>query len=135
MTKIASFITLPVIGLLIAGGIGLTPFLSFMRDLDKKTFDHDVDFYYAVRHRDETLFFNEITAQAFKHPRLKLYPRYSASGGSLTVDEIVRTAGGNVSGHHIYMCGPYPMLQAFEKKFLAAGVPTINIHYEEFNFR
>jgi ferredoxin-NADP reductase len=51
------------------------------------------------------------------------------------VAEIVKNAGGNISGHHIYMCGPLPMVQAFEKKFLEAGVATGNIHYEEFNFR
>ena len=28
-----------------------------------------------------------------------------------------------------------PMVQAFERKFLAAGVPAGNIHFEEFNFR
>jgi ferredoxin-NADP reductase len=33
------------------------------------------------------------------------------------------------------MCGPLPMVQAFEKKFLEAKVPAANIHYEEFNFR
>ena len=31
--------------------------------------------------------------------------------------------------------GPLPMVQAFEKKFLALGVPANYIHYEEFNFR
>jgi len=33
------------------------------------------------------------------------------------------------------MCGPLPMVQAFEKKFMEAGVPAENIHFEEFNFR
>jgi len=33
------------------------------------------------------------------------------------------------------MCGPLPMVQAFEKKFIEAGVPVENIHFEEFNFR
>jgi ferredoxin-NADP reductase len=51
------------------------------------------------------------------------------------VDEIAKNAGGNISGHHVYMCGPLPMVQAFEKKFLEAKIPAANIHYEEFNFR
>jgi predicted ferric reductase len=33
------------------------------------------------------------------------------------------------------MCGPYPMVQVFERKFREQGVPARQIHFEEFNFR
>lgn len=118
----------------IAGGIGLTPFLSFVRDMDG-TLDHDIDFYYTVRHRDEALFYNELVAAAQQNQNLKLHIRFSATGGSLNVEEIVRDAGGNVNGYHIYICGPFPMIQAFERKFISLGVPANQIHFEEFNFR
>ena len=118
----------------VAGGIGVTPFLSFIRDMDGNL-AQDVDFYYTVRHREEAVFVDEIEAAAKKNPRLKAHIRFSSTDGSLTVDEIVKNAGGNISGHHVYMCGPLPMVQAFEKKFLEAKVPAANIHYEEFNFR
>jgi predicted ferric reductase len=94
-----------------------------------------VDFYYTVRHREEAIFVDEIEAAAKKNPRLKAHIRFSSTDGSLTVDEIVKNAGGNISGHHIYMCGPLPMVLAFEKNFLEAKVSAANIHYEEFNFR
>jgi predicted ferric reductase len=118
----------------VAGGIGVTPFLSFIRDMGGNL-AQDVDFYYTVRHRDEAIFVDEIEAAAKQNPRLKARIRYSSTDGSLTVDEIVKNAGGNISGHHVYMCGPLPMVQAFEKKFLEVKVPAANIHYEEFNFR
>ena len=118
----------------VAGGIGVTPFLAFIRDMDGNL-AQDVDFYYTVRHREEAIFVDEIETAAKKNPRLKTHVRFSAIDGSLTVDEILKNAGGNISGHHVYMCGPLPMVQAFEKKFLEAKVPASNIHYEEFNFR
>jgi len=118
----------------IAGGIGLTPFLSFLRDMDGNL-NHDVDLYYTVRHKDEGLFLDEIEAAAKKNARLKAHIRFSATDGSLTIEEIEKNSGGNVSGYHVYMCGPLAMVQAFEKKFRALGVPAKNIHYEEFNFR
>lgn len=118
----------------IAGGIGLTPFLSFIRDMNGNL-AHDVDFYYTVRHPEEALFVDEIKAAAEKNPRLNVRIRYSATEGSLTVEDIVKNSTGNISDHHIYLCGPLPMIQAFESKFLALGVPQSNIHYEEFNFR
>ena len=118
----------------IAGGIGLTPFLSFMRDMDGNL-AHDIHLYYTVRHKEEALFLDEIEAMAKKNPRLKPHIRFSATDGSLTIDDMVKNAGGTVDGYHVYMCGPLPMVQAFEKKFLSLGLPISNIHYEEFNFR
>ena len=118
----------------VAGGIGITPFLSFLRDL-KTELAHDVHFYYTVRHPEEAVFKDEIEAIAKQHPRLKTHIRFSSQHGSLSVDEIVKNAGGDAASHHIYMCGPFPMVQAFEKKFIESGVPGGNIHFEEFNFR
>jgi len=118
----------------IAGGIGLTPFLSFIRDMNG-SLQQDIDFYYTVRHAEEALFLDEIEAAAKKNPRLKAHVRFSSRDGSLNVDDIVKNAGGSIQAHHIYMCGPLPMVQAFEKKFQALDVPAENIHFEEFNFR
>lgn len=118
----------------IAGGIGLTPFLSFLRDMDGRL-DKDVDFYYTVRHKEEALFLDEIEAAAKANPRLKPHIRFSATDGSLSVDEIAKDAGGSLGDRHIYICGPLPMARAFEKKFLSLGVPKGHIHFEEFNFR
>ena len=118
----------------VAGGIGVTPFLSFIRDMNDDL-NHDVDFYYTVRHREEAVFVDEIKEIAKKNPRLKAHIRFSSTDGSLTIEDILKNAGGNIREHHVYMCGPLPMVQAFEKKFLEAGAAAENIHYEEFNFR
>jgi predicted ferric reductase len=118
----------------VAGGIGVTPFLSFLRDLGTDL-KHDVYFYYTVRHPEESIFVDEIKSIVKKHPRLKNHIRFSAKDGSLTVDDILKNAGGDLRSHHIYLCGPLPMIQAFKRKFLESGVASGNIHYEEFNFR
>ena len=118
----------------IAGGIGLTPFLSFVRDMDGHL-QHNVDLYYTVRHPEEAIFVDELENAAAKNPNLKVHIRYSAKEGSLTIEDIVKNAGGNIGGYDVYLCGPLPMMQAFEKKFMDLGLPKNNIHYEEFNFR
>jgi predicted ferric reductase len=117
----------------IAGGIGLTPFLSFLRDLD--VLERDVTFYYVVRHSEEALFLDEIEAAAKRHSRLKVHVRFSAAEGSLSIEEVVRNAGGEIREAHVYLCGPLGMIRAFEDGLRRAGVPAGNIHYEEFNFR
>jgi predicted ferric reductase len=118
----------------VAGGIGLTPFLSFIRDMDG-ALSRDVDFYYTIRHTEEALFLEEIETADVANPRLKTHIRFSAVDGSLTVGEIVKNAGGDLRDYDIFLCGPLPMVQAFTKKFREHGVPGKNIHYEEFNFR
>ena len=118
----------------LAGGIGVTPFLSFIRDMNG-SLAHDVDFYYTVRHPEEALFVDEIRAAAERNPRLKPHIRFSATEGSLTMDHILSNTNGNIKDYHVYLCGPLPMIQAFEKKFLELGLPPNQIHYEEFNFR
>ena len=118
----------------IAGGIGITPFLSFIRDMDGGL-AHDVDFYYTVRHPEEALFLDEIRAADERNPRLKTHIRFSATEGSLTIDHILKKIHGHVKDYHVYLCGPLPMIQTFEKKFLALGLPKGQIHFEEFNLR
>ncbi len=118
----------------LAGGIGLTPFLSFLRDMDGKLV-HDIDFFYTVRHPEEALFLDEVKAAVEKNPRLRTHVRFSAVEGSLTMEHILQNVRGDLKEHHVYMCGPLPMIQAFERKFLELGTPPSQIHYEEFNFR
>ena len=118
----------------LAGGIGLTPFLSFLRDMDG-SLAHDIDFFYTVRHPEEALFLDEVKAAMEKNPRLRAHVRFSATEGSLTMEHILQNVRGKLKDYHVYLCGPLPMIQAFERKFLELGTPPNQIHYEEFNFR
>ncbi|MBI5349299.1 MAG: ferric reductase-like transmembrane domain-containing protein [Chloroflexi bacterium] len=117
----------------IAGGIGVTPFLSWVRDLDN--LDREIHFYYTVRAENDALFWDEFNAAAQKHSRFRATLNVSAKDGSLTADKIVANIKGDIKGKHFYMCGPAPMTEAFQKKFIGLGVAESQIHFEEFNFR
>lgn len=117
----------------IAGGIGVTPFLSWIRDFGD-TLEHEVDFYYTVRTKEEALFLDEIDAAARRHGSFRADVRFSTKDGSLTVEQIVN-AKGRLTNEHIYLCGPIQMIEAFQKAFRRLGVPATRIHFEEFNFR
>jgi len=117
----------------IAGGIGVTPFLSWVRDFDQV--DRDIDFFYTVRSDIDALFWDEFNAASQRQSRFRATLNVSSKGGSLTADKILSSIKGNVTGRHIYMCGPVPMTEAFQKAFMAKGVPEKQIHFEEFNFR
>jgi predicted ferric reductase len=118
----------------IAGGIGVTPFLSFIRDVQGNLY-RDVDFFYTVRTREEALFLDEIIAAGRKIPSFRPHVRFSLEEGSLSMDDILKQTGPVLQDHHLYMCGPLGMLSSFAEKFNQLGLPTAHIHYEEFNFR
>jgi predicted ferric reductase len=118
----------------IAGGIGITPFLSWIRDFTGML-DREIDFYYTVRTREEALFLDEIHAATQQHKSFRAHPTYSAQDGSLAVEKILATSNGKIADKHIYMCGPFRMTDAFQREFRRLGVPAASIHYEEFNFR
>jgi ferredoxin-NADP reductase/cytochrome c553 len=116
----------------IAGGIGLTPFLSMARGLG----DHDrldVDFYYCVERADEAHFLDELEAIAARHPgfRVALVPR--DQDGFLSVDRLA-------AEHHdlehadVMICGPPAMIESLRAQLVAAAVPQEQIHAEEFGF-
>jgi ferredoxin-NADP reductase len=47
----------------------------------------------------------------------------------------ILAATGDLDAIHVYMCGPIPMINTFERQFRRMGVPATAIHFEEFSFR
>lgn len=117
----------------IAGGIGITPFLSWIRDLDHEL-SHEIDFYYTVAVPEEALFVDEIERAAQKHKSFRAHVSNTSKDGRLTVDRIIASSG-EPAGKDVYMCGPIRLVEAFRDSFKIKGLKDDNIHYEEFNFR
>lgn len=118
----------------IAGGIGITPFASWVRDFGG-VLHFDIDFFYAVRSREEALFWEEFETAAQKFPNFRPHLNLSSTDGSLTLEKVHAAVQGDFKKKEIYMCGPIGMVYAFSEKLRGAGVSARQIHYEEFNFR
>ncbi len=121
----------------IAGGIGITPFRSWIRAFPtEQPMEFDIDLYYTVRSEDEALFLDEIRTAATQHPSFRPHIIYSQRDGSLTMEHIVETSGGGtIVAKDVYMCGPSGMTQSFQHSLRKLGVPPIHIHFEYFTFR
>ena len=117
----------------VAGGIGLTPFLSWLRGFDGPG-TREIDFFYTLAVPAEALFLDEIEDAAKRNPAFHPHIHYTSQDGRLSVKKIGQ-AGGAVKDKDIYMCGPIGMVLAFRQAFIEDGVRPANIHYEEFNFR
>jgi predicted ferric reductase len=117
----------------VAGGIGITPFLSWMRDFNG-TSPQQIDFFYTVNVPAEALYLDEIEKAVNINKNFKPHISFSSQDGRLSAQKIVEASGETV-GKEIYMCGPFGMVMAFRDAFVAQGVSAANVHYEEFNFR
>jgi predicted ferric reductase len=123
----------------IAGGIGITPFMSWMRDFESNSTPsaraggREIDFFYTTAVPEEALFLDEIK-KAEAHTGFRARISHSTRDGRLSADKVIADSG-DPAGKDIYMCGPVQMVEAFRNAFVAKGVPPGKIHYEEFNFR
>lgn len=117
----------------IAGGIGITPFLSWLRALDEHAPPGRADLFYSTQ--GEAPFADEITAIAHDHPGLRVHLHDTSAAGYLTPDEVLAHAGGDPRELSIFLCGPGPMVDQFVRRFRQAGVRARNIHREHFDWR
>jgi predicted ferric reductase len=116
----------------IAGGIGITPFLSWIRSLDG-SFDRGVELYYSVRRRADALHLDEIHAAVRQHPTLHAKVVETDGEGLLTAEKV---ANGHLLGDvWVYMCGPPPMMAALAEGFRALGIPASRVRWEQFDIR
>lgn len=116
----------------ISGGIGVTPFLSWLRD---GAIESHVDFFYTVRHSDDAVFADEIISLTADAPNLQFHLNVSSQSGSLTPEQVAETVGDELDEASVYLCGPIGMIQAFERGLTQSGANPRSIHYEEFSFR
>ena len=117
----------------IAGGVGITPFISWIRSLPD-VLDRDVAFYYSVNHADEAIYLDEIKAAADTRPSLRFHLVDSSKDGYLTADVAVSDIAEPTLAS-VYMCGPPSMMAAMSAGFRSKGIPRSQIRWEQFNIR
>jgi predicted ferric reductase len=117
----------------IAGGIGVTPFMSWIRAFDQ-TFERRVDFYYSVAREADAIYLDEINDAAARHPTFHPHVVDSEREGLLTAE---RAMGGHPrpADVWVYMCGPPPMTAALAKGFRRLGIPPARVRWEQFSTR
>ncbi len=118
----------------IAGGVGVTPFLSALRAM---TPDHGkaIHIYYGVREAKEALFFDEMRQIAQQIDGVQIHRLESNEGEFITIDGLRADLNGGWTQWEYYLCGPKPMIEAMKRGLRAEGVRAGRIHNEEFDMR
>lgn len=103
---------------LVAGGIGVTPYHSMLLQFDHDGKMPDIELLYA--NRDENFVFNdEFTSLEDKYPNFQI--RKFAGDRRIEAEDLKPYA--DDQSKIIYLSGPEPMIEAFEKNLQDMGVP------------
>ena len=118
----------------IAGGLGIAPFLSWLRALEEDPAPGQIDFFYSAADGGAA-FVDELDAIALTHEELRIHLVNTSIDGRLTAAQALATAGGDPSAFSVFLCGPEGMVHSFQTQLRHAGVPAKAIHREYFNWR
>jgi len=114
-----------------AGGIGVTPFLSMARSLDGSA--RSIDFYYCVEHQPEAHFLDELREIARSRDDFRVAVVARDTDGFLTAERVAREHEDLLSAD-VLICGPPAMIDNLRSQLRAFGVRDERIHAEEFGF-
>ena len=115
----------------IAGGIGITPFLSMAKSFAKDN-GYEATLYYVVKVHKEAIFLSLLHQCSQNSPNLKVVPFYTKTAGHLTANIVAQDIP-DFATHDIFICGPKPMMTSLRTQFNNLGVRNGHIFSEEFS--
>lgn len=116
----------------IAGGIGITPFLSMARSLKDESYK--IELYYSVNSAEEAVFSDELSKISSVNKNFKLIAWYSKESGRLN-GEIISKLSEGLDGKDIFLCGPPIFMKSLREQFVKMGIKEERIHWENFSFK
>lgn len=130
--------------LFLAGGIGITPFLSILRDYSEKKRNGAITLLWSVRNKNEAFARDELLTIASLLPGLVVRilvtgePSFGIGVPDSRIDgPILREALARFSsaqGTEAYICGPDAFRRSVQDLLLETGFPGEDIFYEAFSF-
>lgn len=108
--------------ILVAGGIGITPFLSYLYELERDNMEFEL--HYCFRDGTNAAYVDELR-ERIGH-RLHVYD--NALDQHLSVEQLVTQQDKNC---HLYVCGPQPLINAVIEQG-NAHLSAQQVHFENF---
>lgn len=118
----------------IAGGVGISPFIAWLKDLESPALDNVTLFYFFTPGREfpSARFVSELA-------RERGAESVAVSGGPMSVEFVQRFAAiagaAGPNALNVSFCGPKGLLQRVQQLMREHGIPDSNIQYEYFDFR
>lgn len=116
----------------IAGGIGITPFLSKAHSLKYSKLSPRIEMFHFAKTEAEAIERAELDIIEQGHKAFDYTCLPEAKFGIISLKDIVAQLG-PLDEYAIYMCGPPPMLRAYDAQAKELGIHN-QLHYEEFSY-
>ena len=110
--------------ILIAGGVGITPFIAQLEDLHASSAPYEL--HYSVRSPDHAAFLGRLRER--EGERINVY--YDSEDQSIDFDGLLST---QPLGTHVYVCGPAGLINRVVTAAQSFGWPGSHIHWEQFS--
>lgn len=119
--------------LLIAGGIGVAPFIATATALLRQ--GKSVKIIYSVRNKEDTVYYDEFKYLLTAAPnQFTVQYHISSEQGHLGAELLRKNINGAENSTNVFICGPDAMTEAIQKLLPNTGVPASNIFTERFMF-
>jgi len=126
---------------LVAGGIGITPFLSIVRQAEHDKTPHPIYLFYSNRRPEDTAFLEMLLGSVERNPNFHLIATMTGMEKSLREwkgelglisGELLAKYLPSLQGPIYYLAGPPAMVAAMRQMLVKAGADEDDIRTEEF---
>ena len=119
----------------IAGGIGITPFLSLAKHESNYPSNRKIILIWATKDKCTAFHDRELAAEMKKNKNFEYISWFSSNKGRLNINEVEKIIKNRMQLKNIkiLMCGPPPMVYSLSRGFHKMGVTYHNIVFEDFN--
>ena len=120
----------------IAGGSGITPFMSMIREVAAKGLNRRIHLFYGSQSPDDIIFEQEIEDLSLRHPNftwtgvISEPPKgYRGRTGFITA-ALMKDILGDLSNKMFYLCGPEAMYAFCRRELKKEGIPDRRVRIE-----
>jgi propane monooxygenase reductase subunit len=124
--------------LMVAGGSGLAPFLSMLRNLERRNRSREIDLVFGARTRADLYFVDELERLVAALTGVRFVPTLSEpdrapwNGERGLVTEVIARRYTSLDGYDAYLAGPPAMIEATIPVLTGLGVRPANVHFDAF---
>ena len=126
----------------LAGGIGITPFLSIIRQAGHDQSPHHMYLFYSNRRPEDAAFVDLLSEATKRNPNLRLiatmtemdksHREWKGETGLINKDMLTKHLP-SLQGPNYYLAGPPAMVAAMRRMLIEAGVDKDDIRTEKFS--